>query len=424
MADLNQSGMRPAVKGSRRSHTKSRAGCQRCKARRVKCDEARPVCRNCEKSSLRCDFSPALARAGPQQQAIGKRGRGRPRRDWESIIAELPMRNASCSLPAQETAESPSSGSAVTPCLNVDDLELFYHYLNHRCLKRSGEHMWHVKVPQLGFQHPYVLHLILAMAAFHLVHLAPPDSDVARFEGLADHHYEAGLREVSRLIPSINRHNLVSLYVATVLICLITCAKRPSPGHLLLVAEGQEVSWWQLLRGVRYMRDLDVHGLQLSFHTEESTEEQPHATTRPVHWERPLDGISKFIAQEATSPGKEVYEKALADLSGCFRDSFGTASQPKEGSGVDGEFQFIMGWVYRTEEDFVLCLKNQQPISLIILAYFSVLIKTLEYEWFMQGWASHILEGVGERLRIEYRHWLDWPAEQIREIEAFRQQNN
>ena len=71
----------------------------------------------------------------------------------------------------------------------------------------------------------------------------------------------------------------------------------------------------------------------------------------------------------------------------------------------------------------MLCLKSQQPISLVILAYFSVLVKTLEYEWFMQGWADHMLEGVAELLGEEYRHWLDWPAEEIRIIEVSRQQN-
>ncbi|KAI2624755.1 hypothetical protein GGS21DRAFT_541153 [Xylaria nigripes] len=40
----------------RRSHKKSRAGCKRCKARKIKCDEVHPRCNNCSKHGVSCDF--------------------------------------------------------------------------------------------------------------------------------------------------------------------------------------------------------------------------------------------------------------------------------------------------------------------------------------------------------------------------------
>ncbi|KFY40544.1 hypothetical protein V495_05380, partial [Pseudogymnoascus sp. VKM F-4514 (FW-929)] len=45
----------------RRSHKKSRAGCQRCKLRKVKCDEAHPICGNCTKHGVPCDFDDPTA---------------------------------------------------------------------------------------------------------------------------------------------------------------------------------------------------------------------------------------------------------------------------------------------------------------------------------------------------------------------------
>ncbi|KAF8545321.1 hypothetical protein BDD12DRAFT_811356 [Trichophaea hybrida] len=41
----------------RRSHKKSRAGCLRCKKRRIKCDEVHPSCGNCIKHAIECDFT-------------------------------------------------------------------------------------------------------------------------------------------------------------------------------------------------------------------------------------------------------------------------------------------------------------------------------------------------------------------------------
>ena len=40
----------------RLAHTKSRNGCFRCKARKVKCDETRPQCQNCSRQNVECQF--------------------------------------------------------------------------------------------------------------------------------------------------------------------------------------------------------------------------------------------------------------------------------------------------------------------------------------------------------------------------------
>ncbi|KAG9701447.1 hypothetical protein KCU59_g23323, partial [Aureobasidium melanogenum] len=40
----------------RLNHKKSRAGCQRCKARRVKCDEAKPACGGCNRHHVPCVY--------------------------------------------------------------------------------------------------------------------------------------------------------------------------------------------------------------------------------------------------------------------------------------------------------------------------------------------------------------------------------
>lgn len=42
---------------SRRPHTKSRSGCNRCRERRVKCDELRPICYNCQHRDEECQYN-------------------------------------------------------------------------------------------------------------------------------------------------------------------------------------------------------------------------------------------------------------------------------------------------------------------------------------------------------------------------------
>ncbi|UPL03507.1 hypothetical protein LCI18_014441 [Fusarium solani-melongenae] len=62
-------------------HKKSRTGCQRCRARRVKCDEAKPICSNCTRLELDCVYDRAKS---PSSQASG--GSTRPFLADERIV--------------------------------------------------------------------------------------------------------------------------------------------------------------------------------------------------------------------------------------------------------------------------------------------------------------------------------------------------
>ncbi|KAH6704254.1 hypothetical protein BKA61DRAFT_618217 [Leptodontidium sp. MPI-SDFR-AT-0119] len=49
-------GLELAPKRTRESTSKVRTGCSTCKARRVKCDEAKPICRRCAVGSRKCEY--------------------------------------------------------------------------------------------------------------------------------------------------------------------------------------------------------------------------------------------------------------------------------------------------------------------------------------------------------------------------------
>ncbi|PQK18067.1 hypothetical protein BB8028_0010g00560 [Beauveria bassiana] len=53
----------------RRSHTKSRKGCETCKRRRIRCDESFPQCRNCTKHKVRCPYNDMQVTPEPERSA-------------------------------------------------------------------------------------------------------------------------------------------------------------------------------------------------------------------------------------------------------------------------------------------------------------------------------------------------------------------
>ncbi|OTA89977.1 hypothetical protein M434DRAFT_398301 [Hypoxylon sp. CO27-5] len=248
------------------------------------------------------------------------------------------------------------------------------------------------------------------------------------FKKLADTHHSIGLRQTTDLFPKLSKDNCSALYIAAVLACCCSFAQEPGPGNLLVVADGYEVPWLDLLRGVRLI--IENIGLEHVF----SGVLAPFPPSQPgdpppkdalevefVPWEEHLSKLSTLVpaAPESTH---EIYNSTLGSLSWCFQETFGTSATPK--SEIIGKFEVIIAWMYRLEDRFLDFLREKQPIALIILAHFAILFSTLEYSWFLEGWAVHISRGIADVLDPSYQRWLQWPSEQIEQsLKILRRKN-
>lgn len=320
-------------------------------------------------------------------------------------------------------AALPDQGMMDLPWIwTVDDLELQHHFLTSKDLTFQDSKLWREKVPRLAFRNHCVLHLLLAVSSLHMAKQKPSESD--RYTQLADSHYTVGLRQVMELLPTENKAFADALYISTTLVCAYAFAAKPSPGHLLVIADGEEVAWFELLKGVRIVVsnmgwDAIFSGV-LGPHPDPEDKPLPSTaptTNRAVQWEPPLRSLAGFISV-SNDPDKQVLEDMAESVISCFRSTFGTTEEPK--LTVDGKMEVVIGCVYAMKDEFVLCLKKKNPLALLILAYFVVPIKTLEWVWYMKGWANHILHGVALILGPRYREYLRWPTEEIERLNSDR----
>ncbi|KAH8896054.1 hypothetical protein GQ53DRAFT_743955 [Thozetella sp. PMI_491] len=295
-------------------------------------------------------------------------------------------------------------------------MELLYHYQSHTSLTLGDTSMWRDKVPRLAFRHHCILHLILAMAALHQIRIHP--ASAARFEERANAHLDVGTRQATTLLPSLDESNCTMLYVATVLICSCTFAKGPGPGHLLVIAEGDEVAWWELFRGVRIV--VDRIGIAAIFSGElgplpSDDTEQSSITGRIdfdyIEWEDAVRLLSELVAQ-ASEESMGPCQQAVSVMTWCYKHTFGISVNAKRH--VEGRFERVMTWLYFLPDEFVSGLKTLEPAPLVILAYFTPLLQLLEGFWYMRGWAAHVLHGINGILPPAYGQWLQWPNEAVR----------
>ncbi|KAF2117065.1 hypothetical protein BDV96DRAFT_685755 [Lophiotrema nucula] len=156
----------PRKSATRAYHRKSRAGCQQCRARRVKCDEEHPVCKNCQRHQSSCIWGHTT---GPQPSM--PTGLSTPK------AYELRTRPLSHSEPSLDSSRQPDIPESKTRRLS--ELHLLHHWMTTTSftfnLPNSKSFIWSSLIPPVAFKHDSLLYAIYAATSLHLSHLHPND---------------------------------------------------------------------------------------------------------------------------------------------------------------------------------------------------------------------------------------------------------
>ncbi|OAQ96931.1 hypothetical protein LLEC1_04238 [Akanthomyces lecanii] len=140
-------------------HRRSRYGCRNCKIRKLKCDETKPHCKKCSAYGVRCNFEhnvqdlQSITEKKSENAPAGKRlMRLRP------VISEAIW----------------SSNGSTSFLLDAQDQALFKRYRDRTIFTIGGLPMvdtWGNQTLQAAFEHPCLMHGLLAVAAVHDRHL-------------------------------------------------------------------------------------------------------------------------------------------------------------------------------------------------------------------------------------------------------------
>uniref|UniRef100_A0A060T0Q2 ARAD1C10120p n=1 Tax=Blastobotrys adeninivorans TaxID=409370 RepID=A0A060T0Q2_BLAAD len=177
----------------RRKYTRSYFGCQKCKSRKVKCDEGRPSCSNCARIRVPCVYGQNRWETQEQVPVPGNQP------EQAQVLPRLPH----CPSASVETY-------------------LLYYWVTHTAatIAPSGyEALLRQGFAEAGFKHRFVLDTLFLFTAAHLNHVDP----CREHADLVLHYHtlgSAGLRnEISKGISMENGEavaissTLLSLYV-------------------------------------------------------------------------------------------------------------------------------------------------------------------------------------------------------------------
>lgn len=269
---------------------------------------------------------------------------------------------------------------------------------------------------------------ILALSALHLAHNRPAQREFYQAQALS--HHQLASRKAMGLLSNATADNSENLFLFSILtmffgkssyisvvgqgLMLTALAHPRQDDDFLLIGESGFPNWLYLLKGTRAIAEVIDNAKRdnsplapiflLGGERWRATEQA--ADNHPA--QNQLNHLRDFIkTRELPEYEKGVYIEALRQLHQHFAILGAGAGNLRR------DFTEAFAWIFRLAEDFMPLLKLATKEAITIFAHWCVLIKHVDNQWWIQGWAEHLIAKAYSMLDVVYRLWIRWPMEEI-----------
>ncbi|KAI8150611.1 Sterol uptake control protein 2 [Colletotrichum sp. SAR 10_70] len=445
------------VRGTRIGHKKSRNGCQQCKKRRVKCDEARP-CRNCVRHDVKCSlvltpFAPQLpavtespkpapeaastatpgsvGEASTSSRPASRRDRNSPQLSslkeklaaMQGLLSEFSAEmdalnhqgvNGNSSETFSESTRGDSGDSQGVPQADwLTDMQLVHHFTSNTAHTLSENpdfiHLWTTTVPQIAFANDFLLHGILAVSAIHLSHLNPEKRD--EYTTISTRHQNIALSKFSPGLNDIGENNADAYVLHAICIFLLNTYSIAHP-HGPITSKDVAQSFI-LLQGIKSILTLPFAHRYIS--------NGPLARwlyqggVEPAvggNYATKIDDLLNLTRSMAPSEDTSMCQSALEGL----KLTFAAVSTPSHRSGL------VWRWAVSLPQSFLELMSQNHPMALVILMYYAALVHAFERKlWYLNGWGVNVASALDKAIQEPWREWIQWPLRCVRDGVDIRQ---
>ncbi|KAK9360724.1 hypothetical protein V1504DRAFT_453755 [Lipomyces starkeyi] len=420
---------------SRRTHTKSRLGCLQCKQRRVKCDEKMPRCGSCAKHNIACRYTGSsvnrllLSRSvySNNQQSLDTEERSASESSYFSPtssysqsppntgIGKLSRTSPSSLEPLDILSNLIDRNPQFTSDLYMRDLELMHHYSTqtYRTWSEAPEiqEIWKTVIPKEALAHHFLMHGLLALSALHLIQINSGDKSPSQmmYVEIATRHQSLALSSFRPELNNITPLNCNALFAFSSILSIIAFASSQCTGIEPGMAPVEEIlRAFSLLRGVyeilRSAWDWIEKG-QLGLlvrHEGTST-----GDTVPAEAHAALDYLDELNNDNRETEARETYGSAIRKLRESFENFYTRCQQVRSAT----------AWPITVPHAYIALLKSRQPMALVILAHYCVILSFLDGRWWLTGWGEKLVEEIYQSLDASWRPSIHWPVKVVGLVE-------
>ncbi|KAG6002105.1 hypothetical protein E4U21_003457 [Claviceps maximensis] len=412
----------------RRSHKKSRAGCHRCKNRKIKCDEIHPRCGNCSKHGVICDFetrhvlhelaTPASsASLSPCPSASTSAVSLNASRTSPSPASPTPRSATPVVLPPPPQPPSPSPKPETSrPVDRLLELRLLHQYTTSTCKtlltnSPATDDIWQRAVPAMAFHDkPYLADAMLCVAALHLRSQCPSDKRLVQ----ALHAYTASTLAayVTTLNKGITPDNAEALFLTATLIAFQATASR------IFIKDDADASggdgtdrytlpmaWFHAFQGVKTVVSSSWLWIRNSSIVQAVIDSQPsfQLDLNPLN---PITFFGHLLENLDDELAQEPIDKVTATHQGYFH-----AVSVLNWAHKNPDAPAALAFPASVSRRFVEVVEEKRPRALAILACFFALFRRMDPVWWLEGVSRREVMGLVSLFETGSSWWrhLEWP---------------
>ncbi|KAL7923367.1 hypothetical protein ACQKWADRAFT_289418 [Trichoderma austrokoningii] len=402
---------------AKRPHKKSRSGCQNCKARKVKCDEARPTCRSCrlrqadcvyrypQKTQQSIEAASSPSSSSPQQQqqlesatasAIGISDIA----STSSVLLSAPILAVAGKYKAQAPA-IPIELLFLPTGIDMSDMKALWFFATQSCNSFSTEpnerqrSIMRSLLVRYGSESPFLIDTIFALSSLHMLHLNQ------QFDAQRALTYRVRCLEgYRRAIEEANPVDFPALLANSLLLTALSSQNfRDVDGKDLYILD-----WLVVWKGILLVVDLVSKSTlfesgMFSLFFRPDIDLDKSASFVP---EKLLAMISAVPPGDLDYPFQEAYNQTLKYLGSLYMDL-------TEGPSNLMCLRVITIFTFVPVE-FIDIARSLQPRALVILAYFAAFFKLVQADvWWLKGIGERTIRDICKHITLEWYDYMRVP---------------
>lgn len=276
--------------------------------------------------------------------------------------------------------------------------------------RHDMRHVWRVICPRHAVNHPFLMHEILAFAAFHKAYQQP--EKMQEYYTLGIHHQDGAIKIMRPKLQNVTPQEAPAIVATSTLLTLSVFA---SSG---IEAKCQETTgtWsaidnilniFSLMQGMGSVLAV-VHTHVLSSWLAPMFKDPSEVTpSQPMLQEviNHAPTLISFIQSKSDLP--EMERNAYLSVIGHLESVLQLAMPAR----VDNrELRFLFFWPLHLEPNFLVWLRERRPGALVIIMYYATMLFAAESRyWFIDSWGHRLMKACHEQLDRSWLPAVQWP---------------
>ncbi|PSK42075.1 hypothetical protein B9Z65_3989 [Elsinoe australis] len=262
--------------------------------------------------------------------------------------------------------------------------------------------IWRDTVVEMGMTHHFLLHGIFALTAVHRATLVP---EVADSETLlqADHHISHALGPYRGLLLEPTPEASPSMFVFSTVLSIYTLGSAQ-----LQPAEDPIQTVIQCLRMVRGCSQ----AIGQNFETITNSEIKPLVENALFNFETMIQpGVPQIHLLLELIKGNDQSSVCVEAAEHLHKVFFHIQQCALLADSDRSTVAIMFTWPTMLAEDFIRLLCDREPISLVVLAHFAVLLCEHHSHWWLGDLGSRVITAIQSRLGSMggIDEWMAWP---------------